>query len=67
MTTNIDGFIRDRTGKIIGRETSDGWMRDSIGNLVAKVGIDGRTRNREGFIVGPGDQRLIELGRRNKK
>ena len=60
----MDTFIRDRTGKIIGREDSDGWLRDGTGNLVAKVDGNGITRNREGFIVGPGDQRLRELGRR---
>lgn len=64
---NNDGYIRDRTGHIIGQETSDGWMRDGTGRLVAKYDAgDNRTRTREGKIVGSGDQRLIELGRRQR-
>jgi len=59
-----DDYIRDRTGKIIGREDKDGWLRDGVGNLVARVDADGWTRDREGRIVGSGDQRLRELGRR---
>jgi hypothetical protein len=59
-----DSYLRDRTGKIIGSNGSDGWVRDAVGNLVAKVDSDGITRDREGFRVGYGDQRLIELGRR---
>jgi len=57
-----DDFIRNREGKIIGRETSDGWLRDGTGKLVAKYNEgDNRTRNREGKIVGSGDQKLREL------
>jgi len=58
-----DGFIRDRTGKIIGR--FDGpWLRDETGRLVARYDkTDNRTRAANGRIVGDGDQRLRELGR----
>jgi YD repeat-containing protein len=59
-----DNFIRDREGRIIGREDRDGWLRDGTGNLVARVESDGRTHDREGKIVGSGDQRLRELQRR---
>ena len=62
-----DSFLRDRTGKIIGKQDSSGWLRDGQGNLVARVDRDGYTRNREGFIVGSGDQKLIELARRNRE
>lgn len=62
-----DQYIRNRNGKIIGRETSDGWMRDGTGKLVAKYDRgDDRTRTREGVIVGSGDQREIELGRQTE-
>ena len=62
-----DEYIRNREGKIVGRETSDGWMRNREGKLIAKYdGGDDRTRTREGKIVGSGDQRLIELGRQTK-
>lgn len=55
-----DGFIRDGTGKIIGR--FDGkWLRDGAGKLVARY--DNRTRDREGRIVGNGDLRLFQLGK----
>jgi hypothetical protein len=57
-----DGYIRNREGKIIGRETSDGWLRDGTGKLVAKQDKgDGKTRTREGKIVGDGDLRLTQL------
>jgi YD repeat-containing protein len=64
-----DDFIRNREGRIIGstRDAANGgWIRDGVGNLVARIDADGKTRDREGRIVGPGDQRLRELGRRNK-
>ena len=62
-----DGYIRDRTGRIIGRQASDGWMRDGTGKLVAKYDVgDDRTRTREGRIVGSGDQRLTELGNKQQ-
>jgi hypothetical protein len=61
-----DGFIRDRQGRIVGRQDGD-WVRDREGKLVAKYDKgDNRTRTREGEIVGSGDQRLIELGRQSK-
>lgn len=57
-----DGFIRNREGKIVGRETSDGWLRNGTGKLVAKHDKgDNRTRTREGKIVGSGDLRLTQL------
>jgi hypothetical protein len=62
-----DSFIRDRTGHIIGRNDGS-WLRDGHGNLVARFDkSDNRTRDREGKIVGTGDQRMIELGRRLDK
>jgi hypothetical protein len=58
-----DNFIRDRQGRIVGRQDGD-WVRNREGKLVAKYDKgDDRTRTREGKIVGSGDQRLIELGR----
>jgi len=61
-----DNFIRDRQGRIVGRQDGD-WVRDREGKLVAKYDKgDNRTRTREGEIVGSGDQRLIELGRQSK-
>ena len=55
-------YIRNGTGKIIGRETSDGWLRDGTGKLVAKYDKgDNRTRTREGVIVGSGDLRQTQL------
>ena len=61
-----DGFIRNREGRIIGR--MDGaWLRDRTGKLVARYDEwDNRTRTREGKIVGDGDLRLLELGRREQ-
>ena len=59
-----DNYIRNREGKIIGR--MDGaWLRDGTGKLVAKYDkSDNRTRDRNGRIVGDGDQRLRKLGDR---
>ena len=62
----MDPYIRNREGRIIGRFDGS-WLRDGVGNLVAKTCSDGLTRNREGFIVGKGDQRLVELGKRLDK
>ena len=57
-----DGYIRDRTGRIIGRMDGS-WLRDRTGRLLARYDeSDRRTRTREGKIVGDGDQRLRELG-----
>ena len=62
----MSDFIRDRQGKIVGREDGN-WIRNREGKLVAKYDKgDNRTRTREGVIVGSGDQRLIELGRQSK-
>ena len=56
-----DEYIRNREGKIIGRQDGN-WLRDGNGKLVARYDEgDNRTRDRQGKIVGPGDQRLREL------
>jgi hypothetical protein len=57
-----DNYIRNRTGKIIGRFDGN-WLRDGTGKLVARFDAwDNRTRDRNGKIVGTGDLRLFELG-----
>jgi len=62
-----DAFIRNREGKILGRQDGD-WIRNREGKLVAKYDKgDDRTRTREGVIVGSGDQRLIQLGEEEKQ
>ena len=59
-----DDYIRDGTGHIIGRQDGD-WLRDGNGKLVARYDKgDDRTRDREGKIVGSGDQRLRILDRK---
>ena len=59
-----DAYIRDRTGKIIGRFDGE-WLRDGEGRYVSRYDkSDDRTRTREGLIVGSGDQRMRELGKR---
>ena len=56
-----DEYIRDGTGRIVGRFDGN-WLRDGTGKLVARYDKgDNRTRTREGKIVGNGDQRLREL------
>ncbi len=61
------GYIRDRTGRIIGRMDGN-WVRDGAGKLVARYDAwDNRTRTRQGKIVGDGDQRLRELSRSERK
>lgn len=61
-----DPYIRNREGKIIGRVDGN-WLRDGTGKLVARYDeSDDRTRDRNGKIVGSGDQRLRELGRNEK-
>jgi len=54
-------YFRNREGKIVGR--LDGkWLRDGNGKLLARYDeSDDRTRDREGRIIGNGDQRLGEL------
>ena len=53
-----DGFISNREGKIVGRYDGK-WLRAGTGKLVARYDtFDNRTRDREGKIVGDGDQRL---------
>ena len=57
-----DNYIRNRTGKIIGKEDGH-WLRDGTGKLVARHDkSDDFTRDRTGKIVGRGDQRLRLLG-----
>ena len=52
-----DNFIRNREGKIIGRQDGN-WLRDGSGKLVARHDKgDNRTRTREGKIVGSGEDR----------
>ena len=59
-----DPFLRDRTGHIIARQDGS-WLRDGTGKLVAKYDkSDDRTRTADGVIVGKGDQRLRELGKK---
>lgn len=58
-----DNYIRNRTGKIIGKEDGH-WLRDGTGKLVARHDkSDDFTRDRVGKIVGKGDQKLRLLGR----
>ena len=41
------------------------WLRDATGKLVARYDeLDNRTRDRDGKILGSGDQRLRKLGDR---
>lgn len=62
-----DNFLRNGKGQIIGKNDGN-WIRDAVGNQVARYDeSDNRTRTREGKIVGSGDQRLVELGRRLTK
>jgi len=58
-----DAYLRDRTGHIIARKDGN-WLRSGDGKLVARYDEwDNRTRDRNGKIVGDGDQRLRELGK----
>jgi hypothetical protein len=58
-----DAYIRDRTGRIIGRLDGN-WLRDGTGKLLAGYDkSDDRTRDRSGRILGNGDQRLRQLGK----
>jgi hypothetical protein len=58
-----DNYIRDRTGRIIGRFDGN-ILRDGTGKIVAKHDEwDDRTRDRSGSIVGNGDQLLRQLGK----
>lgn len=59
-----DGYIRDRTGRIIGRMDGN-WLRDATGKLLARYDkSDDRTRDARGCMVRNGDQRLRKLGSR---
>ena len=56
-----DQYLRDRTGHIIGKQDGN-TLRDRTGKIVAIYHEgDDRTRDRQGRIVGSGDQRLREL------
>lgn len=58
-----DNYIRNRTGKIIGKEDGN-YLRDGTGKIVARHDkSDDFTRDRTGKIAGKGDQRLRLLGR----
>ena len=58
-----DNYIRDRTGRIIGRFDGN-ILRDGTGKIVARYDEwDSRTRDGRGRIVGDGDQRLRALGK----
>jgi hypothetical protein len=58
-----DQYIRNREGKIIGRQDGS-WLRDGGGRLVARYdSSDDMTRTREGKIVGKTDLRLFLLGK----
>jgi len=62
-----DNFLRNGKGQIIGK-TDGNWIRDGNGKIVARYDeSDNRTRTGDGKIVGSGDQRLIELGRKLTK
>ena len=53
-----DAYIRDHTGRIVGR-IDGSRLRDGTGKLVARYDKwANRTRDRNGKIVGNGDQRL---------
>ena len=57
-----DGYIRDGTGRIIGRIDGN-WLRDRNGKLVSRYDAwDNRTRDRNGKIMGSGDQRFTGIG-----
>jgi len=59
-----DTYIRDRSGRIIGRMDGE-WLRDGTGKLLARYDkSEDRTRDRSGRIMGNGDQRLRKLGDR---
>jgi hypothetical protein len=61
-----DSFLRNREGRIVGRFDGS-WIRDNTGRLVARYdGSDDRTRTAGGKVVGSGDLRLLELGKRQK-
>jgi hypothetical protein len=61
INIDMDDYIRDRYGKIIGRYDGD-WLRDSHGTLVAQYNVrENVTRDRNGKIVGTGDIRMMLL------
>lgn len=58
---SADNFIRNRQGKIVGKQDGN-TLRDGQGKILAIYHEgDDRTRDRQGKIVGSGDQRLREL------
>lgn len=57
-----DNFLRNREGKIIARVDGN-TLRDGTGKIVAVYHTtENLTRDRNGRIVGTGDQRLRSLG-----
>jgi hypothetical protein len=57
-------YIRNREGKIVARFDGN-ILRDGTGKIVAKYDRwDNRTRDRNGRIVGNGNQMLRELAKR---
>jgi len=58
-----ENYLRDRTGKIVGRFDGN-ILRDGTGKIVARYDAwDNRTRDRNGRNVGNGDLRLFQLGK----
>jgi hypothetical protein len=54
-------YIKDMSGRIIGQQRGDWIMKD--GKFVAK--FDGKfTQTVDGKLVGRGDMRMLELGKR---
>lgn len=60
-----DKFIFDSKGRVIGWEQGNMTFNES-GKLVARSQANGFTYDDHGKVVGKGDQRLRELGRRNE-
>jgi hypothetical protein len=59
--------IMNREGKVLGRWDAE-WLLDGQGKPIARYDATANlTRDAKGRIVGPGDQRLRELGNRQKK
>ncbi len=56
-----DQFIRNREGKIIGRQDGN-WLRDGAGKILGRYDAwDNRTRDRAGKIVGSGKNQMFRL------
>ncbi len=58
-----DNFIRNREGKIIGRQDGN-LLRNGQGQIIAKYDVrSDMTRTGNGKIVGKGNQMVRELGK----